>query len=152
MIAFLIANWKILAGAGLAFGLALMLHKLDVHRIEAKHAAEIVAVKAAALEECNKAQAITRKVSHDYQIKLDVLNTRIAVARRMYSGRCIAIQSHAAAGYDAASAGKELSGGNAGASAEGLIDLAGRCERVRLQLISCQSFVSLSDGAQRSEK
>lgn len=152
MIAFLLANWKSLAAAGAAFALSLMLHKLDVHRIEANHASEIVKVKQAMSAECTKAQAITEKVSHDYQNKIAALNSRLAAAHRLHDSACVAVTGIPSSGYDDAAklrkpSGQAAEGAGATLSARYLIDLTGEGEKYRLQLLACQAFVSATGKA-----
>lgn len=151
MIALLIANWKSIIACAATFALCLMSHKLDVARIEAKHSLAIAAVKKAMTAECTKAQAITSKVSHEYQIQLGTLNSRLSAAQRLHDHRCVAVTLPAARGHDAGTAGKELSGGDAGIAAASLIDLAGRAEKVRIQLKACQQFIRLENGAGQGE-
>lgn len=146
MIALLLANWKSVLAVAATLALCLMLHKLHAQWAEARHAAEIVKVKQAMTAECEKAQAITKGVSNAYQAKLTSLDAKLSSARRLYANRCVAVQGIAAAGHHAATAGKELSGGNAGVAADRLIDLAGRAEKVRLKLIGCQAFISATEG------
>lgn len=141
----LLANWKIVASAVATFALCLMLHKIDVTRIEAKHEAQITSLRNAMTEACNVAQETTRKVSHEYQIQLGTFNSRLSAAQRLHDHRCVAVTLSPARGHDAAPAGKELSGGDAGIAAGSLIDLAGRAEKVRLQLKSCQQFITLEN-------
>lgn len=144
MIALLLANWKSVVAAAAAFALSLMLHKLDVHRIEAKHTAEILSVKAAMTAQCNKEKAITTEVSHAYQTELASLNRRLSDARRLHARSCVVVTG-AAAGHDgAASSGKSAGSGvkgNRPVAAETLIDLFGEGEKYRLQLWSCQTFI-----------
>lgn len=154
MIAFLFANWKSVLACIATFGLCLMLHKLDVHRIEAKHAAEIVNVKKAMTEECTKAQAITEKVSHDYQNKIARLNSRLAAAHRLHDSACTSVTGIPASRHDdAAKLGKPSGSSAQGAgygertkdlSARYLIDLTGEGEKYRLQLLACQQFVTMT--------
>lgn len=148
----LLENWKIVVAAAGTFALCLMLHKLDVSRIEAKHATEITRLRNAMTEACNQAQETTRKVSHEYQIQLGSLNSKLSAAQRLHNGKCVAVTLTPATGHDAAPAGKELSGRDAGIAAGALIDIAGRCEKVRLQLKSCQQFINLENGAGAGQK
>lgn len=141
----LLANWKILVTVAGTLSLSWMLHTLDVHRIEARQVSEIATVKTAMAAECNKAQETTRKVSHDYQTKLAALDARLSAARRMHDNRCMSVTGIPATGHHAGTAGGKLSGRDV--EAAGLIDLAGRAERVRIQLIACQGFI----GAERSQ-
>lgn len=143
----LLANWKVIVTAAGTFALCLMLHKLDVSRIEAKHEKQITSLRNAMTEACNQAQETTRKVSHEYQIQLGSLNSKLSAAQRLHDKRCVAVTLSPARGHDAGAAGKELSGGNAGIAAGAFIDIAGRCEKVRLQLKSCQQFIRLENGA-----
>ncbi len=148
----LLANWKSVAAVIGTFALSWMLHTIDVNRIEAKQADEITHLRNAMTEACNVAQETTRKVSHDYQIQLSSLNSRLSAAQRLHNGKCVAVTLSAPAGHDAAPAGKELSGRNTGVAAGYLIDFDGRCEKVRLQLKSCQQFINLDLGAQAGQK
>lgn len=144
MIALLIANWKSIAAAAAAFALSLMMHKLDVHRIEARHEKEIASVRIAMTDACNKVQETTRKVSNEYQKNLANLNARLAAARRLHDNSCVAVAVSAAAGHDAAAAGAKSSGRNV--SSDRLIEIAGKGEKYRLQLLSCQQFINLENG------
>ncbi len=131
----LLSNWKIIATVILCW----MLHMLVVNSIDTKHAAQITSIKAAMTVTCNNAQEKTRKISHDYQIQLSSLNSRLSSAHGLHDNHCVAITIDSAGGYHAAATGKELSGRNV--RADRLLDIAGRAEKVRLQLKACQSFL-----------
>lgn len=147
MIEFLIKNWKDIAVAIAAFGFSYMLHTLDVHRIEAKQVAEIQNVKQAMTAKCDQAKAITNGVSHDYQSKLAALDARLSSARSVYNGSCLSVQTAAAAGHDAAAAaGKPIRRNVDGTR---FIEIAGRAEKYRLQLISCQRFITLENAQEK---
>ncbi len=141
----LIANWKTIAAVALCW----MLHTLDVHRIEEKQANEITRTRNAMTDACNKVQETTRKISHDYQIQLGSLNSRLSAAKRLHNSGCVSVASSSAAGLDAAAAKGKLIRRNV--DADRLIDLAGRGEKYRIQLISCQQFIDLDKGAELDE-
>lgn len=139
-----LANWKIVASSVATFGLCLMLHTLDVNRIEANQAEEITKVKAAIAAECTKAQAITEKVSHGYQTKLSALNSRLAAAHRMRDNSCVSVKIDPASRHDATAPREKSFGRDVGS--DRLIEIAGKGEKYRLQLISCQQFINLENG------
>lgn len=150
MTAFLLTNWKSIAAVCVSFAISLMLHKFDVQRIEFQHEMKIAAVKKAMAKQCAEAQAITEKVSHDYQNKITYLNSRLAAARRLHVGECVAVPSYASSRHDGApKPGKPLRSPVAGTgtrtlSAQFLIDLTGEGEKYRLQLLACQQFVNMT--------
>ena len=101
-------------------------------------------------KQCAEAQAITEKVSHDYQNKIAYLNTRLAAARRLHVSECVAVSSQAASRHDGTSkSGKPLGSPAEGTrtrnlSAQFLIELIGEGEKYRLQLLACQQFVNMT--------
>lgn len=149
MIAFLIANWKSLAASAATFLICLTLHRLDVHFINLQHEKDIAEVKQAMTKECAKAQAITEKVSHDYQKSIASLSSRLAAAHRMHDSECVAVEGYTTGRHDdAAKLGKPSRSPSEQArklSAGYLIDLTGEGEKYRLQLLACQAFVTATE-------
>lgn len=150
MIAFILANWKSVLACAATFALCLMLHKLDVNRIESNHASEILKVKTALTAECVAAQAITEKVSHDYQKNIASLGARLAAAHRLHDNACLSVEVEAASRSDGAAASGKPSGssvtGTGRISAGTFIDLIGEGEKYRLQVMACQAFLTATDG------
>jgi hypothetical protein len=140
--------------SALAVGwLALTLHNADVIKRNADWQDKLdKAVAARTVEmydKCKAAQAITEKVSHEYQSDLADLNSQLNTLRlRVGPSRCVPVNSgNTASGHDGAPAKNELPQRN-GLSAWYLIDFAGRAENTRLQLLSCQNFVRRAQNVQ----
>lgn len=131
--------------------LSLGAHSLRVNYLEKQFEKKLEKQKTALVEKCNLDKAITAKVSHDLQKNLDTLDRQLAAARRLHGHKCSAVAPFTPAGRNAASAGKEPPGRDDGGTApEGtiifantgsLIGIAGKGEKYRLQLKSCQAFV-----------
>jgi hypothetical protein len=139
---FLLANWRlVLTGASVAV-LAYGLHTLDVYRIEDRHRVAMEAQAQAMAQKCKDDKTITQGVSNAYQKKLADLNRRYRDLGRVQQHECVALSaSGPSGGRDAASP----SGGHVYAHAvdpSQLFEYADDAERIRLQLIACQSFVS----------
>lgn len=142
MILFLLTNWKTLVGMFGTAALAYLLHTVDVDRIEAQQRAAITAQQDADKTKCDNAKKITEGVSHDYQVKLSSLSAQLASIKRLRPARCIAVPiTSPATGRDAAPSGAELPRQD-GITSDALYDFANAAERVRLQLVGCQSFVT----------
>ncbi len=128
------------------------LHSFSINRLEAKHKTEMAAQQLALTKKCEADKAITTRVSHDLQIQLASLDSRLDASHRMLNGKCTGVLTFTAPRYDAPPATKEPLGRNVGgtepkraatyASAGHLISIAGKGERYRLQLLACQKFVS----------
>lgn len=123
--------------------------RVDSLRLDWKSEKEaaVAAAETAKASECEAAKAITQEVSDDYQKKFAALDAQLAAARGLLNpAACIAVHGGRTLGHDDAPAGQEpagrgLGGADAHISAGRYIEIAGKGERYRLQLISCQSFV-----------
>jgi hypothetical protein len=79
-----------------------------------------------------------RTVSHEYQSKNAALQSQLRNANRVR--KCVPVRMpENTPGHSSPATGTELSGGN-GLESGYLIDFAGRCESVRLKLLSCQAL------------
>lgn len=96
--------------------------------------------------ECAVEKAITQEASSEYQAKIADLSKRVATVKRMYNNaKCVQITADPASRHNASSIGGEL----ARQSLEGtripagqLIDFLAEGERYRIQLMSCQGFIT----------
>lgn len=95
-------------------------------------------------EQCREAQNITREVSHEYQKQIADLNRQLD-ALRLRPKKCITIASESSGGYNAAAEESEYDQQN-GVPTEALYRFAAESEQYRLQLISCQKFITKIDG------
>lgn len=151
-------NWlSAAAGAILTALVGYGLHSLDVDRINAKHEKAMTAQAESLNKQCADQQAITERVSNDYQNKVADLGKRLDAARRLYSGNaCLTVTGHAASGYDDAAAANKPAGQGAGRNStidiNKYIDFAAEGEKYRLQLLACQSYVNLTDPRQKGQK
>jgi hypothetical protein len=116
------------------------LHSLRMMYVNWDHAKDLVKQASTLNEQFRKQQAITYEVSDEYQKKLSALNKRVSDLKRMYNGACVPVTSNASGRRDAgASAGKLL--GAHGISDQWLIEFSAEAEKVRQQLIACQTFI-----------
>lgn len=133
-------NWKWMGASAVTLAVCFMLHKIDLMVVNAAHARDL-ATQAGRIETiCQQAQTITAEVSNDYQNQLSALNKRLADLKRMQ--HCVPVfhPPGAAAGHDAAAGDGKLPGPD-GVPSDVLYDFAADAEKVRLQLLACQSFV-----------
>lgn len=93
-------------------------------------------------KQCKADQKLTSEVSHDYQTKIASLNRQLADLKRVRDNpQCVVPTAGAAGGRDdAPGAGKPA--GPHGVRTEWLLDFAAEGEQYRLQLMSCQDFIS----------
>jgi len=81
---------------------------------------------------------VERTVSYEYQSKNAALQSQLRNANRVR--KCVPVRMpETPSGHSSPTTGTELSGGN-GLDSGYLIDFAGRCESVRLKLLSCQAL------------
>lgn len=128
------------------------LHSLSVNHLRAEQVKAIAALTAS----CQAQQAITEKVSNDYQKNLSALNLKLADAQRVYGGSCIAIKGNSASRHDATPGDRKPVGQSVErVAAEGgtieagsFFTLIGEGEKYRLQLLACQSFVKATASPQ----
>lgn len=148
MITFLLTNWRFFAGAATAFAVAYMLHSLDINRLENRQRAELAAAVQKANEQCQKDKQLTTEVSHGYQIKITALNSQLA-AYKLRPSKCIVPVAVPTARHDAATACPVIPGAH-GVPSDSLYDYAGDAEKTRLQLLSCQGFITATWAANGS--
>ena len=149
---FLLNNWKVILAVVATVALAYLLHTVDVDRIEAKQRAALVDQATKLQGQCDADKAITMGVSNDYQKKLDVLNDQLAALRVREPNRCITVSTSVATAGRHGAAGAGQHAGQNGVTAQTLYDFAGEAERYRLQLISCQQFITETWQEQQDRK
>lgn len=126
-----------IATALLSYGL----HAFDVQRIEARHKVAVEAARAAVKVECEADKQLTTEVSNDYQNQIANLTVQLNRLKRLHNNsKCVPV-TRPSEGRNATPVRGELAGTN-GLSTGWLIDFAGEAEQYRLQLISCQDFIS----------
>ena len=143
MIAFILANWKSILAMIATAGLCYLLHALDVNRLEAKERSDLSAQQMTLENKCKADKAITEGVANDYQKKADALTLQFNALVGVQHSRCVAVATaKPAAGNHGKAPGAKLSGQNAGVTSDALFAFARDAEQVRLQLLSCQSFIT----------
>lgn len=90
--------------------------------------------------QCDADKKLTSEVSNALQKKLSATNARLSELKRVYSQTTCLPIARAAGGPDAAT-GAKLTGPD-GITVTALFDYAGDAEKYRLQLESCQQFIS----------
>lgn len=132
----------ILAGV-LVSALAFGLHRLDLYRMDALHR-EALASQASKLEkQCEADKVLTSEVSNGYQTRLASLADQLARARRVRH-TCVPVAPVTPGGRDAAPGIEQPVRPDVGVTADALLDYAAEAERYRLQLLSCQEFITRS--------
>lgn len=145
MIGSVIKYWQPIAASAATAAVALGLHMIASGLAEIRHDKELKSQAVAFLQQCKDEKAITERVAHDFQNKISGLNARLADARRLYDNACVNVIADTSGSSDGKAASREPSGSNVAGikiRAGNLIDLAGEGEKYRLQLISCQTFIS----------
>jgi hypothetical protein len=145
MIAFMLANWRMLMAAVVASA-ATWAVTYGVHRVEMvwlRHENELALANQAKtlLAACQKDKQITESTDHDFQDQIAALYNELARVKRLRSAtRCIVPTADAAGGADA-KAGPRHAAAN-GVATGALYDYAAEAERYRLQVIGLQDFIS----------
>lgn len=139
---FLISNWKTIVAIMATAALCYLLHALDVDRLEKKEAADINNQQVTDTKSCNADKAITEKVSHDYEDKISSLNKQLVDLTSVRPNVCVTIPSRTAPRSNAASRTAIARGPDARVDSDALYIIAGQGEKYRLQLISCQQFIT----------
>lgn len=137
-------NWiQIAGGAIVAFVISYCLHTVDLWWIEAGHAKELSDQKTTLIAECETDKTITKEASNDYQKKLSDTQRQLDDLKRVRPARCVPVSTpRPAAGCDGAAGNEKPSGTDGGISSTALLDFAGEAEKYRIQLISCQDFIT----------
>lgn len=132
-----------------ALGLILHTGAMDHEKLNQQHALSDQASRITATlnAACQKDKAITTEVSHDYETKISALNTQLAHLKRLRGPSCIPILTDAPASNparpdDAAQSRQHARPNGQGLNPEWLYDFAAEAEHYRLQLISCQNFLT----------
>ena len=143
---FLFKNGKIIVACILIASLAAGMHKLDVNRIEALHRNELQAQVSSSDKRCASDKALTKEVYDEYERKLNDHNEYAGIFKRVYSNTCILFSSNTTIKHDGITSQGELTGSrlerDTRVSAERMIDFFTEVEKYRLQLMSCQSFIT----------
>ena len=137
----LLANWKLLAIGGAALAMFSAGWYVESRLAESRLEHALEAQETALLAACKADKAITKEVADELQTKNAALARRIADLKRLHPPTCIVPTPNTAIGGNAGSSGTVASGTN-GITADALLDFAGESERYRLQLISCQDFIT----------
>ena len=136
----IIKYWIVIPAILVTGFIAFQLHKIDVARLEAKQNKALAAQEKQLNEACDKAQQITKEVSHDYQEQLSNLGRKLDTLKRVHANtQCVPITGTAAGRDEPARAG-EFSGPH-GIRPDWLYDTAAEADKYRLQLIACQDFI-----------
>ena len=149
---FLLNNWKVIGAVIATVAFVYALHALDVDRIEAKQRSALSDQARLLQSRCEQDKAITKGISDDYQKHLDDLNVELSALRVREPARCIAVSTPVTASGRHGAAGTGKPAGQDGVTAQTLYDFAGEAERYRLQLISCQEFITATWQEQQDRK
>lgn len=137
----IIKYWQVGAGALAAFAISWMLHMIDVTRIENNWRDKMEAAIADVAKACADSKKLTEENDREYTKQIDDLGRKLAAAKRMQPTRCIVPVAGQAGVGDGRAAGDKLHRQN-GVTSDALFDFAGECERLRVQVISLQSFIN----------
>lgn len=148
MIPFILKYWRF--GVGGAVGALIMfgVMQIRVGLIDASYALKIENTRKAAIAQCEEDKKLTKDVSHEYQSQISDLNRRLADLKRVRYA-CLPV-TDPSGGRDAAPRAGHA-GGNA-VDTGTLYDYAGRAEQYRLQLIACQTFITRTWEAKKSDR
>lgn len=127
-------------GAITASVMAFFIANWFIDGVKAEDAAKLAAQVTFDIQQCDKAKQITEDVSHDYQSQLQSLNDQLAAIKLRQPAHCIMPITNSTPGRNAASA-KTIIAGRNGLSSDWLYDFAGKTEKYRIQLVSCQQFI-----------
>lgn len=149
MIPFILKYWKF--GVGFAVGALIMFGAMEVRvwYLNASHAAEIANQRQKIIAQCEADKQLTNEVSNEYQSQIASLSRRVADLKRVRQYACVPV-TDTAGGRDAAPRAGHA-GGNA-VDTGTLYDYAGRAEQYRLQLIACQTFITRTWEAKKSDR
>ena len=93
---------------------------------------------------CNKDKQITQEAANDYETRISALNIQLASVKRMQPSRCIMPIAAKPASRTHAAAGKSEPAQQHGVSTGWLYGYAGTCEKLRIQVIGLQNFITLT--------
>lgn len=136
----IIKYWIVIPAILVTGFIAFQLHKIDVARLEAKQNKALAAQEKQLNEACDKAQQITKEVSHDYQEQLSTLGRQLDTLKRVRAqSKCVPVSNSPARRDEPTHAGEFFR--HHGLRTDWLYDFAGDAEKYRLQLIACQNFI-----------
>ncbi len=129
--------------------LALFLHHASVIDLQAKQQAALAAQAAQINHQCQMDKQLTAEVSHEYENQVNDLNGQLAALKRVRPRTCvIPLPSALAANrFNAGVSTSKLPVAH-GVTSDALVDLAGDCEKTRLELNGLQDFVRKTWAAQ----
>lgn len=137
MIQFLLLYWRYILTSGLTFALAYFLHSLDVSYLEIKHANELSTQRDQLVSDCKKAQKLTEESANDLLKKTDDLTAKLNAYKLRLKPKPMPTPNPAS-GNDGGSSTCQYAGSDSG----DLLDYGATAEKYRLQLISCQQFIT----------
>ena len=143
--------WQIGVTAVLTGLIAFGLHSLDVGYLNSANQAKLDAQQKALVLNCNAIQQQSVKVSHDFQTKLNNLTLERDALRLRGNNQSSLPNIVSTARRDATSTGQGHASGNARDNRQELYDFAAKAEKYRLQLKSCQSFITLTTKDQTND-
>lgn len=135
----IILYWKFAVGAFGAFIITWAIHNHIIANLEEDHKKTLAAQIQFDINKCNDDKQITSEISHGLQNDLNALNDKLKRLRQQ-PAKCLHV-TNPASRHDA-TASKGINAGSDEVAAGALIDYAGDAEKYRLQLVSCQGFVS----------
>lgn len=134
----LLKYWQPIAAASAALTLALMLHTLDVHRIERNWEEKLVAQKLQSEEKCISDKKITQTTEQHYE---NLYANLLADTKRLRERpvNCISVTKPADSGDDAYKRDEPRVAN--GVTSTALYDFASECEVDRIKVITLQDYV-----------
>lgn len=139
---FIVENWKSILAVVATAAICYLLHTVDVDRIEDAQRTALAAQVTSDKLECDKNKAISQGVSNGLQKSLNANRAALAAVKRLRVNACVAVRTAIATnGHDAAPSVAKLPDAN-GVNSDDLYGFASDAEADRLQLISCQSFIT----------
>ena len=129
--------WQPILSAIAAFAISYVLHSAVMMITKAKHEAEIASVQKALKDEFAKEIKKTEDNSRAYQSKVYNLNKLLDNLKRVHAGRCVYVQTPSGSSDSTSSGNLNVRG----IDANTLIEYGGKCEQLRLQLISLQDYL-----------
>lgn len=138
MIAFLLPQWKVFLGIGIASAVLITLHNLDIGRIEAKQATELQAQKDADKKICDNNKKITSNSENYYEALYTASNAKLN-SMLQHPPKCVPITKSAHSGNATNVINKQDSSN--GISSDALYNFAGECETDRIKVMTLQNFI-----------
>lgn len=135
-------NWFQVGGGALAaFALSWLLHTVDVGRIEAGQKKALTDQQTVLEKHCADDKQLTEENSRAYKNNMDILADRLIALKRVQPARCVMPVAGETGGGPSSPFTDEHARPD-GVSTDALLDYGADCERLRLQVISLQSFIN----------